>query len=87
MKDILIITVADEQVIEILTAFIHGEVSLEELTTWAVLMIDAKERDHLLTYSQAVQELLLTIEMTEEHDPFTHGQARDAIANIQRQSR
>ena len=87
MKNILTITVTNEQIVEILTAFIQGGVSLEELTAWAVLMIDAKEHNHLLSYSQAVQELLLSIEMAEEYDPFTHGQARDAIANIQRQSR
>lgn len=84
MKDILTIALADTQVAEILQAFIDGALSTEELTTWAVLAIDAKEQSHFLTYSQAVEDLLLSIEMAEEHNPFTPGQARDALATMQK---
>lgn len=71
-----------ERVVFILDAFVRGDISSDELKTWAVLVMNAKERDGLLDYDTSVGDVIFGIEMSEAYDPITLGKARDFIREL-----
>ncbi len=82
MKDIFKINLTHEKVISILNAFVQGGISSNELKTWAVLVMNAKERDGILSYDTAIGDIILDIEMSEAYMPITSGKVRDFIQEL-----
>jgi hypothetical protein len=82
MKDIFKIELTRTKVLVILNAFIRGDVSSDELKTWAVSMMDAKEKGGILDYDTVIGDIILDIEMSEAHTPIIPGKARDFIQEL-----
>ncbi len=82
MKDIFKIKLTREKAISVFDAFIRGDISYEELKTWAVLVMNAKERDGILDYDTVIGDIILDVEMSEAHTPTTPGKARDFIREL-----
>lgn len=82
MKDIFKIDLTREKVILILNAFVQGNISSDELKTWAVLVMNAKEGGGILSYDSAIGDIILDIEMSETYTPITSGRVRDFIQEL-----
>jgi hypothetical protein len=82
MNTLFAIKLTNEKVISILEAFIQGVISYDELKTWAVLVMNARDRDGFLEYNETLGDIVFAIEMSEDHDPITSGMARDFIQDL-----
>lgn len=82
MKDVLQFEIESKKVILILEAFLREEISYDELTAWATTMMELRDRDTLVRYDKNIEDVILAIEMSEKHDPFTLAMARDFIHNL-----
>ena len=82
MKNVLQIEIDSKKVILILEAVLRENVSYDELTVWAAKIMELRDRDALIQYDKNIENVILAIEMSEDHNPFTPAMARDFIHNL-----